>query len=145
MNTIVNIVSREDYDKTVEMLERMAAKGEKNLTKKELTWLENTARSVADYEEKNELTPIVATSVSEKETDVDKIRVALGYEPELVDIIRFKMLQRKMNQKTLAAILGMAQAKVSQILSGKREPDVAFLQGIHSKLGIDGNVLLEIV
>jgi len=35
------------------------------------------------------------------------------------------------------------EAKISQILSGRREPDVDFLRGIHVKLGIDGNVLLE--
>lgn len=69
----------------------------------------------------------------------------MGYQPDLTDIIRFKMLQKKMNQKNLATLLNMAEAKVSQILNGKREPDIDFLRGIHVKLGIDGNILLETV
>lgn len=126
------------------MLERVAAKGEENLTEEELKWMEKTADLVAGYEERNGMLPINVTSVREDETDIQKIAAALGYEPHLTDIIRFKMLQRKLNQKSLAALLNMGAAKVSQILSGKREADADFLRGIHAKLGIDGNVLLEI-
>ena|ERR1044071_3817824 len=144
MDTIVKIVSREDYDKAVELLERIAAKGEENLTEDELKWIENTANLIAGYEERNGMLPVDVKSVH-NETDVQRIAIALGYEPHLTDIIRFKMLQRKLNQKSLAALLNMGEAKVSQILSGKREPDVDFLRGIHAKLGIDGNVLLEAV
>lgn len=145
MDAIVNIVSREDYDKALNQLERMVAKGEKNLTKEELDWIENTAGLLSEYEEENGMSPIDVKSVRENETDIQKIAAALGYEPSFTDIIRFKMLQRKLNQKSLASLLNMGEAKVSQILSGKREPDVDFLRGIHAKLGIDGNVLLETV
>lgn len=145
MDAIVNIVSREDYDKALNQLERMVAKGEKNLTKEELEWIENTAELLAEYEEENGMSPIDVKSVRENETDIQKIAAALGYDPSFTDIIRFKMLQRKLNQKSLASLLNMGEAKVSQILSGKREPDVDFLRGIHAKLGIDGNVLLETV
>jgi transcriptional regulator with XRE-family HTH domain len=89
------------------------------------------------------MVPVDVGSVDEQETNVQKIAAALGFEPHLTDIIRFKMLQRKLNQKSLASLLNMNTAKISQILNGKREPDVDFLRGIHSKLGIDGNVLLE--
>ncbi len=145
MDTIVKIVSRGDYDKTVELLERIAAKGEENLSEEELKWIENTANIVAEYEDRNGMLPIDVKSVNENETDIQRITAALGYEPHFSDIIRFKMLQRKLNQKSLAALLNIGEAKVSQILSGKREPDVNFLRGIHVKLGIDGNVLLETV
>ncbi len=143
MNKIVNIAKRAEYNEAVELLERVAAKGEENLTEEELEWIAHTASLVAVYEEKHGMVPLNVRSVHEQETDVKKIAAALGYEPHLTDIIRFKMLQRKLNQKSLAALLGMSTAKVSRILSGKRELDVDFLRGIHIKLGIDGNVLLE--
>ncbi|MEO6284751.1 MAG: helix-turn-helix transcriptional regulator [Dyadobacter sp.] len=46
-------------------------------------------------------------------------------------------------QGKLAEMFGMGAAKVSQILNGKREPDVHFLKAIHQKLGIDGNFILD--
>ncbi len=145
MEKIVQIVSREDYDNAVTLLERMAEKSEENLTNKELKWIEHTAQLIDEYEDKNGMSLINVQSVHHGETDIQKISAALGYEPDLTDIIRFKMLQKKLNQKSLALLLNMAEAKVSQILNGKREPDVDFLRGIHTKLGIDGNILLEIV
>ena len=145
MDTIVKIASSEEYEKAVQQLERIAAKGEEYLTDEELEWFENTANLVASYEVKNKMLPIDVHAVPENNTDVQKIATALGYEPHLADIIRFKMLQRKLNQKSLAHLLNIGEAKVSQILNGKRAPDVYFLRAIHSKLGIDGNVLLETV
>ncbi len=143
MEKIVKIAHQGDYDEAVKLLEQIAAKSEEDLTQKELEWIAHTASLVAGYEEQQGMVPIDIRSVHEHETDVQKIAAALGYEPQLTDIIRFKMLQRKLNQKSLATLLSMSTAKVSQILSGKREPDLNFLRGIHSKLGIDGNVLLE--
>ncbi len=143
MDKIANIASKADYDEVVKLLERIATKNDENLTDQELDWIAHTASLVAAYEERHGMVPIDARSVSEGENDVQKIAAALGYEPHLTDIIRFKMLQRKLNQKSLATLMHMSPAKVSQILSGKREPDVDFLRAIHEKLGIDGNVLLE--
>lgn len=143
MEKILKITDEEDYNKLSSLLEQIAAKGEENLTEEELKWMEHTASLVALYEERNGMHPIDVTSVHEYENDIQKIAKALGYEPHLTDLIRFKMLQKKLNQKSLAILLNMGEAKVSQILSGKREPDVEFLRGIHAKLGIDGNVLLE--
>jgi transcriptional regulator with XRE-family HTH domain len=51
----------------------------------------------------------------------------------------------KINQTTLAQLLNTTGSKISKILSGKQEPDVYFLKAIHEKLGIDGNLLLEVI
>lgn len=61
----------------------------------------------------------------------------------LEELIRLKMYERKMKQKELAALLGLEESKVSQIMRGKRRADVAFLKAAHEQLGIDGNVLLK--
>ena len=144
MNRMVKIVGRENYDKTVERLEGVAAKGEDNLTEEELKWMEYTAQLVAAYEEKNGMHPLDVKSVHENETDIQRIAAALGYVRILQTSYAAKCCKEKLNQKSLAVLLNMAEAKVSQILSGRRVPDVDFLRGIHAKLGIDGNVLLEI-
>jgi HTH-type transcriptional regulator/antitoxin HigA len=61
----------------------------------------------------------------------------------LQGLIEFKMYERKLKQKELAQLLDIAESKLSQILTGKRKPDVSFLKAAHERLEIDGNVLLE--
>ena len=63
----------------------------------------------------------------------------------LEGLIELKMYERKLKQKELARLLGIGEPKLSQIMSKKRKPDVAFLKAAHEHLGIDGNVLLEFV
>ncbi|MCE6988261.1 helix-turn-helix domain-containing protein [Dyadobacter sp. CY323] len=58
-------------------------------------------------------------------------------------IVQQKINELNITQGKLAEMFGMGQAKISQILNGKREPDVPFLKAIHQKLGIDGNFILD--
>lgn len=60
-------------------------------------------------------------------------------------VLNQKMQELDVTQKSLAEMLGIGTSKLSQILNGKREPDVPFLKAIHKKLGIDGNFILESV
>lgn len=58
-------------------------------------------------------------------------------------VVQQKIKEMNITQGKLAEMFGMGSAKISQILSGKREPDVPFLKAVHDKLGIDGNFILE--
>lgn len=58
-------------------------------------------------------------------------------------VVQHKKKEMNLTQAKLAAMLGLGTSKLSQILSGKREPDVLFLKAVHSKLGISGDFLLE--
>jgi len=58
-------------------------------------------------------------------------------------VVQHKIKEMNLTQAKLAALLGLGTSKLSQILSGKREPDVMFLKAVHSKLGISGDFLLE--
>ncbi|MEO7311052.1 MAG: helix-turn-helix domain-containing protein [Chitinophagaceae bacterium] len=60
-------------------------------------------------------------------------------------IVQNKMMDMDITQKHLATMLGIGTPKLSQILNGKRPPDVPFLKAVHEKLGIDGNAILEAV
>jgi HTH-type transcriptional regulator/antitoxin HigA len=53
------------------------------------------------------------------------------------------MYKRRLKQKDLAKLLNVGEAKLSQILSSKRDPDIAVLKAANEKLGIDGNILLK--
>ena len=52
----------------------------------------------------------------------------------LQGLIEFKMYERKLKQKELAQLLDIAESKLSQILTGKRKPDVSFLKAAHEQL-----------
>ncbi|MCZ4223949.1 helix-turn-helix domain-containing protein [Pedobacter rhodius] len=60
-------------------------------------------------------------------------------------VVQRKIEELNINQVKLAKMLGLGAPKLSQILSGKREPDVLFLKALHNKLGISGDFLLECV
>jgi len=61
----------------------------------------------------------------------------------VASIVQDKILELKITQAQLADVFGIAKSKLSQILNGKRKPDVPFLKAVHEKLGIDGNFILE--
>jgi len=139
------IISVDDYEKATSQIETLMKKGEENLTGEEMLMLDKMAELAEAYEEHNKMTPIPRSKALAKENDKDKIAIILGYEPDLIGIVEFKMFQLKMNQNSLAEMLKMPASKISHILNKKREPDVPFLKGIHEKLGIDGNYILEAV
>ena len=58
------------------------------------------------------------------------------------EMVEFKLFEQKMTKSTLAKLLEFSPSKVSEILSGKRKPDVVFLKGIHKLLKIDAEFLL---
>lgn len=134
-----------DYEQAMSEIDKLMRKGEQNLTGEELEMLDKIAEIVEEYEDRNGMAPIPRNKELLHENDRDKIAQVLGYEPDLIGLIEFKMYQLKMNQNALADVLKMPASKISQILNKKRDPDIPFLKGIHEKLGIDGNYILEAV
>ena len=145
LQLLANINTSEEYELAMREIEKLMNRDELSLTKEEQEKLEHLAALVEDYEDRQGWTPIPRTPELAKENDRHKIAAVLGYEPDLIGLVEFKMYQFKMNQNGLAEILKMPASKISQILNKKREPDVPFLKGIHEKLGIDGNYILETV
>ncbi len=70
------------------------------------------------------------------ENDINSVELVLlsnlvaGYEdehysitkPSLIEILKLRMFEMGLSQSALAALLGMNQSKVSEIISGKCEP-----------------------
>lgn len=59
------------------------------------------------------------------------------------NVVIQKMQEMDITQAKLAEMLTIGTAKLSQILNGKRKPDVPFLKAVHQHLNLDGNFLLE--
>lgn len=73
----------------------------------------------------------------------DEVLKLMPFSTSLRSMVKFHMERSGLSQKELASVLGFSASKLSQILNGRREPDVSFLKAIHKKLGIDGNFILE--
>lgn len=64
--------------------------------------------------------------------------------PSLGDVIRLRMHEMGLTQKSLAELIGISQSRVSEILSGKAEPTLQAAREIAVKLNIDSDIVLGI-
>lgn len=116
------IKTEREYNATMKKIDALMKKGEDNLTNKEAEELRGLALAAQAYEKSIYTIPVPKT---------------------LEGLIELKMYEHKLKQKELAKLLGIGEPKLSQIMSKKRKPDIAFLKAAHEHLGIDGNVLLQ--
>lgn len=116
------IGNEKEYNAAMDKIDALMKKGEAGLTEIESEALRLLAVAAQTYEKTIYSIPAPKT---------------------LEGLIELKMYERKLKQKELARLLGIGEPKLSQIMSKKRKPDVAFLKAAHEHLGIDGNVLLE--
>jgi antitoxin component HigA of HigAB toxin-antitoxin module len=119
------IKSKKEYHQTMVQVYNLMNRGEHSLSEEELSKLSVMAEAAEKYE--NE---VLGFGVLKTPKTI----------PEMVEL---KMFEQKISQTTLAEKLGFSPSKVSEILSGKRKPDVSFLKGIHNLLHIDADFLLN--
>ena len=62
--------------------------------------------------------------------------------PSLIDILKLRMFEMGLSQTGLAALLGMNQSKISEILSGKSEPTLKQARKMAEELHISPSVIL---
>ena len=65
-------------------------------------------------------------------------------EPSLSDVLKLKMYELGLTQKQLADLVGISAARMSEIISGKRNPTFSTAREISSKLSIDPGVVLGV-
>jgi len=118
------INSKKEYHQTMVDVYELMNKGEHLLTEAELNRLSAMAEAAEKYEN-------------------DVLHLKPQREPQSIpEMVELKMFEQKISQTTLAEKLGFSPSKVSEILSGKRKPDVSFLKGVHKLLHIDADFLL---
>jgi len=65
--------------------------------------------------------------------------------PVLTDVLKSRMYEMNLTQKTLSEILGISAPRVSEYLTGKSEPTLQVARKIHKKLNIDAEIILGAV
>ena len=125
MKKKIVITSKKQYHETMAGIYELMNKGEANLNKSQLERLRRMAEAAELFEDETlELRP--------------------NYKPaNLPDMVKLVMLEKKISQGEMAEILEVGKPKLSQILNGKRKPDLEFLKHAYKKLKIDPNFILE--
>lgn len=94
------------------------------LSKSESAALAKLSRLAEDYEDTGlKLMPIKPRTIQEA--------------------VELKRNEKNLTRAKLARKLGIGAPKLSQIKTGKREPDVFFLKAVHKELNIDAEFLLQ--
>lgn len=64
--------------------------------------------------------------------------------PSLVDVIRLRLYEMGMTQAKLAEMLGLSNARISEIMNGKSEPSLKIGREISRQLNIDPAIVLGV-
>ncbi len=121
----MKITDNKHYKESLHKVYSLMNKGEVNLSEDETKEIEILAKAIEHYE--------------------DYILKLMPMPVTINAIVQQKAEEMAISQKQLAEMFGMTPPKLSQILNGKRQPDISFLKAVHQKLGIDGNFILEMV
>lgn len=125
MKNITSIKTDKDYHQMMIAVYELMNKGEAQLTTSEIEELQKMTLLAEKYE--NEV---------------------MGLKPvkqpkSLAEMIELFMFENKLTQAKLADKIGIGTSKLSQILTGKRQPDVSFLKAIYRNLHLDPKFILD--
>lgn len=121
---MTKIENKAQYDWAVNRVEELLPLVDDNTPKddKNLIELELLSSLVADYSEEH---------------------FAVGT-ASLADVMKLRMYEMHLTQRSLAAMLGISPSRVSAIVSGKAEPTYKVAQEISRKLNIDAGIVLGV-
>jgi len=125
MDMEYEIISKKHYHETMFMIYEMMNKGEANLNNADTEKLSAMAKAAEQFED-------------------EVLNLKPARQPDsLPEMIELFMHENKLSQAKLADQLGIGKPKLSQILTGKRKPDVPFLKAVYDKLKIDPKFILD--
>ena len=75
--------------------------------------------------------------------EYEKIHFPIGM-PTLVDVIRLRLEEEKMTQRTFARKIGVSPSRVSEYLTGKSEPTLKIARSISQLLNIEPSIVLGV-
>lgn len=75
--------------------------------------------------------------------DYSEAHFALG-EPSPVDVLKLRMYEMGLNQKSLSRLIGVGPSRFSDYISGKCEPTLEVARDLSRKLNIDADIVLGV-
>jgi HTH-type transcriptional regulator/antitoxin HigA len=118
------INNKQQYYAAMAEIESYLQKGFSHLTTTEEDHLEELSKAVEAWELKEYPMPM---------------------QPSFPDILIYVMQFKRYTQSELSDDLSISKSLLSEILNGKKQPNLNIIVSLHKKFGIDANVLLESV
>jgi len=118
------INNKQQYYAAMAEIESYLQKGFSNLTTTEEDHLEELSKAVEAWELKEYPMPM---------------------QPSFPDILIYVMQFKRYTQSELSEDLSISKSLLSEILNGKKQPNLNIIVSLHKKFGIDANILLESV
>jgi HTH-type transcriptional regulator/antitoxin HigA len=75
--------------------------------------------------------------------DYSEEHFSLG-EPSLTDVLKLKMYELGLTQKSMAELIGVSPSRLCDYMSGKCEPTLKIARQICMKLNIDASIVLGV-
>ena len=100
-----------------------------------LTWVDGTPDDSLENIELNLLSDLVA--------EYENIHYPIG-KPTLIDILKLRMYEMGLSQKAIAALLGISEPRMSEIMHGKTEPSLSLARTMSQKLDIEPSIVLGV-
>ena len=127
----VRLTTRVEYDAAKMRVEKLIA--------------EATEKGMLEPDMDNEYTQEIASLSREMATYEDEFLnvMPLREKSPLIRSIEEYFFSHNLKQKECAALLGVNEAAFSQIMSGKRRISMPFAKRLHSRLGINSDLILE--
>ena len=99
--------------------------------------------SVDEDAPENDPSRIELELLSELASEYSEENFSLG-EPSLKDVLRLKMYESGLTQRSLAELIGVSPSRLSDYMSGKCEPTLKIAREICRKLDIDASIVLGV-
>ncbi|MDU1892573.1 MAG: helix-turn-helix domain-containing protein [Dysgonomonas sp.] len=64
--------------------------------------------------------------------------------PSLPEMLKLRMYEMELTQKSISEMLGISPSRVSEIISGKSEPTLSIARNISKKLNINASIVLGV-
>ncbi|MDP4213082.1 MAG: helix-turn-helix domain-containing protein [Bacteroidota bacterium] len=116
------INNKQQYYSAMAEIENYLQKGISNLTETEENHLDELSRAVEIWELKEYPMPM---------------------QPSFQEILIYIMQYKRYSQAKLSEDLSISKSLLSEILSGKKQPNLDLVINLHQGFGIDANILLE--
>ena len=105
--------------------------------------IEELLKQVGNDTPKNDVNSVELELLSNLVADYEDEHFPIK-KPTLIEILKLRMFEMGLTQGALAALLGMNQSKISEILSGKCEPTLKQARTMSQELNISPAIVLGV-
>jgi len=120
---ITQITNNAAYKEALQAIEVFLQKGFDKLTEPETFELQRISLLIEKYE---------------------AVHYPLPFKPQSIeDMIKIKMIEKKLKQNETAALLGISSTRLSEILHGKKRVNIDLAKRLNKFLNIDAQFILE--